>query len=139
MARKKTPEPVQQELELAMPTASLVVKAVSRLEKLNKSVRSASGDMGEYVNKLVEDESFDKRALSIIRRLHSMPDEKFAITWPHVLHYAEALGFDTRASKQQEMFEEIEPPKPPTAKPAPEQPEKVTRLRPPQREAAAAQ
>lgn len=104
--RKKITEDEPQTTELALPSDDEVVKTVKRLAAMQKSVTSASGDMGDYVNKQCEQKDFDKRALGMARRLHSMPDEKFRITWPHLKAYAEALGFDERAEAQPEMFEE---------------------------------
>jgi hypothetical protein len=106
MARKRRviteEEPI---VAITIPAAGEIEKAVKRLATMQKTVQSASGDMGEFVNKICEDKEFDKRALGIARRLHAMPDEKFRITWKHMLAYAEALGFDERADAQVDMFD----------------------------------
>lgn len=93
---------------LRVPTDNEIRNAVKRLDGMAKGIAESTGDMGSYVNKLADDKHFDKRALGIVRRLHKMSDERFAITWPHLLKYAEALGFDGRADKQGEMYAEDE-------------------------------
>jgi len=65
-------------------------------------------DDEEKVNRLCDKKHFDKKALAVIRSLEAMTDERFAITWPHIKKYADALDFDKRATQQHEMFEKQE-------------------------------
>ena len=125
MPRKKAEEqPTEQiEMELVIPADTDVCTAVKKLASMHKTVRSATGDMGEYVNKICDDKDFDKRALSIVRRLDAMPVEKFRITWPHILAYAKALGFEERATAP--VAEEQ------AATESPPDPENVRQFRPP--------
>jgi hypothetical protein len=106
MARKRRviteEEPI---VAITMPADGEYEKAVKRLATMQKTVTSASGDMGEFVNKLCESKDFDKRALGIVRRLQSLPNEKFRITWKQIVHAAAELGFDERADEQPELFD----------------------------------
>ena len=105
---KKPKTDVEPKFKLTFPSEDQINKAVDKLARLKKSARSASGILGEETNKLAENQHFDKKALSMIRSLDEMTDERFAITWPHIKKYAEARDFDKRAKKQLDRFEKEE-------------------------------
>ena len=67
-----------------------------------------------------------KRRQDII--LKAMPDERFAISWPHILKYANALGFDKRADAQPLLIADKEPDKTDLEKAADDP--KIRQLRP---------
>lgn len=82
------------------PAADHVVKAVRKLKSMAGNVQTASGEMGEYVNSLVEKHNYDKKALGMVRQLERMPDERLAITLPHLLKYIDDLKLGERAEQQ---------------------------------------
>lgn len=109
---KKKPAPVaaapkaEPVIKMTFPNEAEIVGAVERLAKLKKSAQSASGMIGEHVESLVSKKNFDKKALGIVRGLAAMPEERFAITWSHILRYAKALKFEEMANQEPTMFEE---------------------------------
>lgn len=102
------------------PAADHVVKSVRKLESMAKNVQSASGEMGEFVNKLVENHHYDKKALGIVRNLAKMPDERLAITLPHLLKYIDDLKLGERANAQASLIAEEIPDAAADANPAAE-------------------
>lgn len=94
---------------IQVPSDNEITKAFKSLGGLTRAAKSAAGEVGSKIQKLCDEENgghFDRKAISTVRALLGMSDARFAITWPHVKKYAEALGFDARADKQAEMFED---------------------------------
>jgi hypothetical protein len=76
------------------PTAAQVVNLVRRLESMAGEGRGITAQMGEMTAKAVENQHFDKKALSIARSLYRLAKnnpQKFAITFPHLLAYCDDL------------------------------------------------
>lgn len=94
------------DITMKVPPLAGVPQDFKALGQVKKTARSAAGDVGKKVASLVEKKNYNAKALSIVFGLNEMPQEKFAITWTHILHLAEALEFDKRSKLQGEMFEE---------------------------------
>ncbi len=89
---------------IKLPSANFISKLVkTTLPNIEEDMVSLRGDIGSTIANAVEKNNVEKRALAIARRLHKMPDRKFQETWFHLLHYAEALGFQARADKQGQL------------------------------------
>lgn len=112
------------------PAADHVVKAVRRLKSMAGNVQTAAGEMGEYVNSLVEKHHYDKKALGLVRQLERMPDERLAITLPHLLKYIDDLGLGARAEQQGSLIADEMPDASEDGNPAQEAAEGLARSRP---------
>lgn len=94
------------EITMKVPPTAGIPNDFKALGQVKKTARSAAGDVGKKVATLVEKKNYNAKALSIVYALNEMPQEKFAITWTHILHLAAAMEFDKRAKLQGEMFQE---------------------------------
>lgn len=56
------------------------------------------------VAKAVETKHFDRKALSIVRGLEAMSDNKLQVTLPHLLMYIDALELAKRAERQGQLI-----------------------------------
>jgi hypothetical protein len=79
---------------------------VRRLKAAQKVAQEKAGEMGEMVAKAVEAKHFDRKALSIVRGLESMSDNKLQVTLPHLMMYIDALGLSQRAERQGQLIAE---------------------------------
>jgi hypothetical protein len=86
------------------PAEAEVVALVRRLKTQQKVAQEKAGEMGEMVAKAVETKHFDRKALSIVRGLESMSDNKLQTTLPHLLMYIDALGLTERAKRQGQLL-----------------------------------
>lgn len=86
------------------PAEADVVSLVRRLKSASKVAQEKAGEMGEMIAKACETKHFDRKALSIVRGLESMSDNKLQVTLPHLLMYIDALGLSQRASNQGQLI-----------------------------------
>jgi len=86
------------------PGEQEVVNLVRRLKAQAKVAQETSGVMGEMVAKAVETKHFDRKALSIVRSLESMSDNKLQVTLPHLMMYIDALKLNDRAQAQGQLI-----------------------------------
>jgi hypothetical protein len=82
------------------------VSLVRRLKSASKVAQEKAGEMGEMIAKACETKHFDRKALSIVRGLESMSDNKLQVTLPHLLMYIDALGLSERASNQGQLIDD---------------------------------
>jgi len=64
--------------------------------------RSTTGAIGEAVAKAVENQHFDRTALSMARKLFKLAKDnplKFSVTFPHLLAYCDDLSLDQIAAE----------------------------------------
>lgn len=91
---------------LLMPPA----EAIKSLAKLRRSVSHRTGVINEEytiaLGKVIDKKHGDRAAISIALRLDAMPQEKLAVTWPHLWEHLKDLGIPQRATAQQMLFEE---------------------------------
>ncbi len=92
------------DLMLMPPTTTIKSLRAERAKAL-KTSRNATSTYGQQVSEAVEKKHVDKKALGIALSLDDMPDEKLAITLPHLLRYIDDLGLEQRATKQAELFQ----------------------------------
>lgn len=90
---------------LMPPTSTIKSLKIERAKAL-KTSRNAIGAYGAELADKVEKKHVDKKALGIAFALDDLPDEKLAITLPHLLRYIDDLGLAERATRQQELFVE---------------------------------
>jgi hypothetical protein len=76
---------------------------VRRLKVQSKAAQEAAGSCGEMVAKAVETKHFDRKALSIVRSLEAMSDNKLQTTLPHLFMYIDSLGLTKRAESQGQL------------------------------------
>ena len=86
-----------------------VVNLVRRLKAQGKVAQEASGTMGEMVAKAVETKHFDRKALSMVRTLEAMSDNKLQVTLPHLMMYIDALKLSERAESQGQLMPDRNP------------------------------
>lgn len=89
---------------LLMPPTSTIKSLKIERTKALKTSRNATSAYGAEVAKAVEKKHVDKKALSMAFSLDDMPDEKLAITLPHLLRYIDDLKLHERAEAAQGMF-----------------------------------
>lgn len=85
------------------PAEADVVSLVRRLKSAGKVAQEKAGEMGEMIAKACETKHFDRKALSIVRGLEQMSDNKLQVTLPHLLMYIDALGLSQRATNQGQL------------------------------------
>jgi hypothetical protein len=77
---------------------------VRRLKSAAKVAQEKAGEMGEMIAKACETKHFDRKALSIVRGLEGMSDNKLQVTLPHLMMYIDALGLSERAERQGQLI-----------------------------------
>lgn len=88
------------------PAKEQVVRLVKRLESMAADARSKTGEMGEVTAKAVENQHFDRTALSMVRKLYKMAKsrpQQLGITLPHLLAYIDDLELDKIADENRGM------------------------------------
>lgn len=75
-----------------------------RLKSAAKVAQEKAGEMGEMIAKACETKHFDRKALSMVRGLDAMSDNKLQVTLPHLLMYIDALGLNERAERQGQLI-----------------------------------
>lgn len=99
----KLPEPSLEQASYKAPNKQYLQKFVKRLDSLNKTAASAAGDISTAIDAAHEQKGLDKAALSMVRRLNSMPVNKLQVTLPHLLLYIEHLELEKKASTQGQL------------------------------------
>lgn len=95
---------------LKKPTAEQVVKLVRKLEGYTQDQKDIGVTAREHFDKAVENQHFDKKALSWVRPMYRMAKkhpEAFAVTLPHLLSYIDDLGLAEIADSRPELPLEI--------------------------------
>jgi hypothetical protein len=90
--------------EFKCPDEGDVVALVRRLKSAGKVAQEKAGEMGEMVAKAVETKHFDRKALSMVRGLEAMSDNKLQVTLPHLMMYIDALGLPERSARQGQLI-----------------------------------
>lgn len=99
----KLPEPKLEQASYKAPNKEYLQRFVKRLDSLNKTAASAAGDISTAIDAAHEQKGLDKAALSMVRRLNSMPINKLQVTLPHLLLYIEHLDLEKKASTQGQL------------------------------------
>ena len=86
------------------PGEEEVVTLVRRLKSISKAASEKAGEVGEMIAKAVETKHFDRKALSIVRGLEQMSDNKLQVTLPHLMMYIDALQLNERAERQGQLI-----------------------------------
>ena len=90
---------------LKTPSAEQLTTLVLKLNNLETKRKLVSDSIKESIEIAKETQHLDPLALAIGRRLDKLPDEKLAVTLPHLLKYIDDMGLEKRATAQGEMFE----------------------------------